>query len=350
MYGYCPTWALDWQYRRKAIMSELKLYAADIICLQEVEMDQFYNFFLPELQPEGYHGIYAPKSRAKTMNESERKYVDGCAIFFRTAKFKLIKEHLMEFNQLAMLNSEGSDDMLNRVMTKDNIGLAALLEVREAAWDNGVPTETPPLLVCTAHIHWDPEFCDVKLVQTMMLMHELRLIAEEAEPAFNGTHPNERVHLLLCGDLNSLPDSGVVEFLQTSRVSAKHVDFKDLVYKSSLQRISYSSTSDRTTEYTHPFRLASAYSTDVMPFTNYTFDFRGIIDYIFFSRPSMNVLGLLGPMEPNWLTENKVVGAPHPSIPSDHFPLLVELEVSVPSPNGTNETRSTGSTLPPHRR
>lgn len=43
----------------------------------------------------------------------------------------------MEFNQLAMANSEGSDDMLNRVMPKDNIGLAALLKTKEAAWDNG---------------------------------------------------------------------------------------------------------------------------------------------------------------------------------------------------------------------
>jgi len=32
-----------------------------------------------------------------------------------------------------------------------------------------------PLVVCTAHIHWDPEYCDVKLVQTMMLMHELQV-------------------------------------------------------------------------------------------------------------------------------------------------------------------------------
>lgn len=30
-----------------------------------------------------------------------------------------------------------------------------------------------PLLVCTAHIHWDPQYCDVKLVQTMMLMNEV---------------------------------------------------------------------------------------------------------------------------------------------------------------------------------
>lgn len=35
-----------------------------------------------------------------------------------------------------MANSEGSDDMLNRVMPKDNIGLAALLKTKEAAWEN----------------------------------------------------------------------------------------------------------------------------------------------------------------------------------------------------------------------
>lgn len=54
--------------------------------LQEVETDQFYKFFLPELKRDGYDGIFSPKSRAKTMAESERKYVDGCAIFYRTAK------------------------------------------------------------------------------------------------------------------------------------------------------------------------------------------------------------------------------------------------------------------------
>lgn len=52
-------------------------------------------------------------------------------------RFSLIKEHLIEFNQLAMANSEGSDNMLNRVMPKDNIGLAALLKTKEAAWENG---------------------------------------------------------------------------------------------------------------------------------------------------------------------------------------------------------------------
>lgn len=53
------------------------------------------------------------------------------------SRFCLLKEHLVEFNQLAMANAEGSDNMLNRVMPKDNIGLAALLRTKEAAWDNG---------------------------------------------------------------------------------------------------------------------------------------------------------------------------------------------------------------------
>lgn len=52
-------------------------------------------------------------------------------------RFSLIKDYLVEFNQLAMANSEGSDDMLNRVMPKDNIGLAALLQTKETAWENG---------------------------------------------------------------------------------------------------------------------------------------------------------------------------------------------------------------------
>ena len=53
---------------------------------QEVETEQFYKYFLPELKKEGYDGIFSPKSRAKTMSESERKHVDGCAIFYKTDK------------------------------------------------------------------------------------------------------------------------------------------------------------------------------------------------------------------------------------------------------------------------
>lgn len=247
-------------------------------------------------------------------------------------RFTLIKEHLIEFNQLAMANADGSDNMLNRVMPKDNIGLAALLKVKETAWESSGPisgeqmAHAQHILVCTAHIHWDPEFCDVKLIQTMMLSNELKQFLEEAHSSLrpHQKYDSHSVQLLLCGDFNSLPDSGVVEFLSNGRVSNEHADFKDKGYKNCMQRLL---GTDNVTEFAHPFKLASAYSVDVMPYTNFTFEFKGIIDYVFYTKTGMVPLGLLGPLSVEWLQEHRVLGCPHPHIPSDHFPLLVELEM-----------------------
>ena len=70
------------------------------------------------------------------------------------------------------------------------------------------------LCVATCHIHWDPEFCDVKLIQSMMLCDQLRRLIDEASAAQNITlqprvnNSSPKVQLLMCGDFNSLPDSG----------------------------------------------------------------------------------------------------------------------------------------------
>jgi len=326
MYGYCPNWALNWEYRRKGIMDEIRHYAADIITLQEVESDQFYTFFFPELAREGYEGVFSPKSRAKTMNENERKRVDGCAIFFKPSKFKLMEEHVIEFNQLAMTHAQGSDVMLNRVMTKDNIALAVVLETRDGAWvtpppaEMGVPAQQS-ILVATAHIHWDPEFCDVKLVQTMMLVDQLRRL----------TTNKPRTQLLLCGDFNSLPDSGVIEYLENGRIDVKHKDFLNLAYKKSLCKMIGHSPDEEM--YNHQFQMRSAIDPEIMPYTNYTYDFKGMIDYIFYPKQSMKPTGFLGPIDPAWLKDNKVIGCPHPHITSDHFSLFVELAMPWPLGN-----------------
>lgn len=62
------------------------------------------------------------------------------------------------------------------------------------------------LTVCTAHIHWDPEFCDVKLIQSMMLVNELQKVLDKVAAKYQlRTH---QIPVLICGDFNSLPDSG----------------------------------------------------------------------------------------------------------------------------------------------
>ena len=68
-----------------------------------------------------------------------------------------------------------------------------------------------PILVSTCHVHWDPEFCDVKLIQTMMLMNELKSIIEDTQTSLrpgSSVPDSNSLPVILCGDLNSLPDSG----------------------------------------------------------------------------------------------------------------------------------------------
>ena len=74
--------------------------------------------------------------------------------------------------------------------------------------------------------------------------------------------------------------------------------------------------------YNHRFRLRSAIKQDIMPYTNYTYDFKGMIDYIFYPSQTMTTLGFLGPVDSLWLKENKVVGCPHPHLHSGNMKLI----------------------------
>jgi CCR4-NOT transcription complex subunit 6 len=87
LYGYTPSWALEWTFRRNHIITEILKHQADFICLQEVQTAQYEEFFVPKLGTAGYDGVYYPKSRYKTMNEADRRLVDGCAVFFNNSKY-----------------------------------------------------------------------------------------------------------------------------------------------------------------------------------------------------------------------------------------------------------------------
>ena len=155
--------------------------------------------------------------------------------------------------------------------------------------------------------------------------------------------------------------------MRHGKISMNHADFKDLSYESYLQKISLANVnSKQSTDITHNFELKSAYeitSSPIMPYTNYTYDdiciylrfirikffsfcsffryeFKGIIDYVFFSSHLMRVLGVLGPLDPEWLQTNKIVGCPHPNVPSDHFSLLVEFELNPIIPSDTSTSNN----------
>ncbi|KIH61564.1 hypothetical protein ANCDUO_08165 [Ancylostoma duodenale] len=155
---------------------------------------------------------------------------------FADHRFEMEREHLIEFTQVVVKKASTSEHMLNRVMPRDNIALCAVLRIKENVYNNRRMTMAAadnvvgsPLVVCTAHIHWDPELCDVKLVQTMMLAHELYRLLEEVcnrctwqaawafifillQVAEQFRITPQQTPVLICGDLNSLPDSGKVDY------------------------------------------------------------------------------------------------------------------------------------------
>ncbi|KAA1096968.1 Glucose-repressible alcohol dehydrogenase transcriptional effector [Puccinia graminis f. sp. tritici] len=302
------------------ILQELMQYGADIICLQEVDVEQYEDFFVQSLKDQGYEGVFYPKSRARTMGSEERRHVDGCATFFKTSMFQLIERECVEFKpnpDEIRITQDGN--MFNRVMTKDNIAVIALLEHRQSGTRQ---------IVANVHIHWDPEFRDVKLIQTAMLMDQISEISSRFArlPKRTNLSNNYRtapsysdgtqIPTIICGDFNSIPQSGVYDYLSQGLIPSTHPDFCKNNYGPYTQFGIH-----------HSLKLKSAYSnldSKELPFTNYTPGFKGVIDYIWYSTESLQVIGLLGKIDDAYL--KKVVGFPNAHFASDHVPVLAEFK------------------------
>jgi len=95
--------------------------------------------------------------------------------------------------------------------------------------DAGVSLESSAkkqlVLIATCHVHWDPEYCDVKLIQTMMFMHRLQNIIKEAQTSLlppSSSSDCNQIPVILCGDLNSLPESGTLSFSSILYIARKY--------------------------------------------------------------------------------------------------------------------------------
>ncbi|KNC50185.1 CCR4-Not complex subunit Ccr4 [Thecamonas trahens ATCC 50062] len=304
MYPHTPTWALDWEFRKSLILNEILNMQADIICLQELQMKEFDNWLQHELLAYGYKGVFKAKSRVRTMHPEKAVLVDGCATFYRTATFTLEAEDDVEFSAMAMAEPSlrASEDAFNRLLTRDNIAL--ILTLRSNA-DGHV------VVVSNTHVHFDPKYADVKVIQVQMLL-EATASKVEALTEATGTKP----YAVVCGDFNSLPESGVYKLLKTGFLKASHEDM-----------LGYSYGSLSKTGIKHRLSLNSAYASilnEELPFTNYTPLFKGVIDYIWVDSELVTEAVLEG------LTNEearKGIALPNAHHPSDHIPLACKIRI-----------------------
>lgn len=338
-YGYTPTGALSWDYRRNGILEELRERNADFLALQEVSTDAFKEDLSPELAQMDYKGVHWPKSRAKTMSERDAQSVDGCAVFYKQSKFILLDKQLIEFATIAINRPDmkNQHDVFNRVMPKDNIAVICFFESRVTG---------ARIVLVNVHLTWDAQLADVKVIQTGILMEHVTKLAERyarwpplkdkkmiTGPSADGESPpvqaepgpsqeyrnNTEIPLLVCGDFNSTYDSSVYDLMSMGRVPPDHLELSNHQYGSF--------TRDGIE---HPFNLRDAYAhlrntADEITFTNYTPGFTDVIDYIWYSTNSLEVVSVLGPPDAGYL--KRVPAFPAWHFPADHIHLMSEFVI-----------------------
>ncbi|XVF64776.1 hypothetical protein PTKIN_Ptkin09bG0193800 [Pterospermum kingtungense] len=326
-YYYCPKRALLWEYRRQNLLQEIIEYNADILCLQEVQSDHFESFFKHELIRRGYSVIY--KKKKTELYTSSGHVSEGCATFYRHSLFKEIRTYELEFDQRAKLAAADLKLELKhedaRRLVKDNVALIVILETIK----NGRTNDNFQSRVCVAntHIHASTKLPDVKLYQVANLVYGLEKIAESKIP------------ILICGDLNSTPESDPHMLLVRGRigsVSGEEIDPLS-IYKILKPK--------------HPLGLVSAYASffhlkgieekqlnrmdpgNHEPlFTCFTRRFVGTLDYILYTADSLRVEGLLELLD----LESLGVGLPSPLWSSDHIALMASFRLDPPSTSETS--------------
>ncbi|KAJ6870666.1 carbon catabolite repressor protein 4 [Populus alba x Populus x berolinensis] len=324
-YGYCPSWALSWPYRRQNLLREIVGYRADIVCLQEVQSDHYEEFFAPELDKHGYQALY--KRKTNEVYNVNTHTIDGCATFFRRDRFSHVKKYEVEFNKAAqsltdaLVPSAQRKTALNRLV-KDNVALIVVLEAKFSNQGADNPGKRQLLCVANTHINVHQDLKDVKLWQVLTLLKGLEKIAASAD-----------IPMLVCGDFNSVPGSAPHSLLAMGKVDQLHPDL--LVDPLGILRPH--------SKLTHQLPLVSAYSsfarvgvglgsdqqrrrmdatTNEPLFTNCTRDFIGTLDYIFYTADSLTVESLLELLDEESLRKDTAL--PSPEWSSDHIALLAE--------------------------
>jgi len=308
-YPYCPAWALPWNYRRRNILRELVAYHADVMCLQEVQADHFENFLEPELAKYSYAGLHKCKTR-EFMGQYGK--MDGCAIFYRRDKFAVVPngECHVEFNAIARARHSSDKRTLNRLL-KDNVAQILVLEMSAPH-----PASRRQLVVANTHINASPEFADVKLWQTQMLLQEVERVMTQI--GGNTSH----IPLVVSGDFNSLPGSDPHSLLANGGLQPQE-DPHGLLQQLPL-RHAFPLRSAMATVGAHVNASAESHELQKMepPYTNFTAHFVGTLDYLWYTMDRLSVGGLLEMVDDRLVQEHTAL--PSPLFSSDHVPLLAE--------------------------
>ncbi|XP_078700338.1 2',5'-phosphodiesterase 12-like [Branchiostoma floridae x Branchiostoma belcheri] len=304
LYPYCPPYALELDYRRQLLLKELVGYNADLLVLQETGKTLFTDALVPALDLSGMEGVFMGKGQQS----------EGEAVFYCKDKFRLLSQDDIIIGEC--LSSDPcchdlqkwlshSPAVLNKVASGSTVLQVVLLE--------SVEDPSRRLCVANTHLYWHPRAPHIRLIQMAVCLKFLEKVVNS-----NSTQDSS-VSLLLCGDLNSHPTSGLYQLLTSKAVPASHTDW----FPADPQ-----TTDDGKLELlegvdlSHPFSLTSACG--LPDYTNYVGGFQGTLDYIMIDTCQLAVNQTIPMPTHEEVTANTAL----PSIvfPSDHIAIIADIE------------------------
>ncbi|KAK9449404.1 Endonuclease/exonuclease/phosphatase [Limtongia smithiae] len=178
--------ALKWRWRSRVLLSELRLYDADIMCLQEVDKAQLEPFYFPELEKLGYTVLF----------HCGQGKNHGLLLCWRTSMFCLDASKHVDYDDDSGYDADGAMATGKRHTVPQtrtrNVALLAALRYVNSTSNAGV-------IVGTTHLFWHPYGTLERTRQCAVLVRNLKKFSEEIDPT-HGQWP-----IFAAGDFNSLP-------------------------------------------------------------------------------------------------------------------------------------------------
>lgn len=292
---------LQFRHRMRVLEQEFRQYNADIVCLQEIYLNNYYNWLSSLMNTLGYaQGLYAKATES----------MNGVATFFKADKFSLIEKRCIDYYRQAQVVSPS--------LVSNNSGVLCILELTN-------DYHRRKICIANTHLSRDPELPHIQLFQLKTLFAEA-----ENMSSFSA--------FVLAGDFNRPWSSVPVDYIRHGCIPRTSKFF------SHLQNVFASIFDDnveRATNYLSERnilpdeRLLSAYNTQTfeMLFTVHSVNHGSMTaDYIWYERNCMQPVELLDALSDSINLQNlRNFTLPNAEHPSDHLPIMAKFQLLPPT-------------------
>jgi len=234
---------------------------------------------------------YKKNTKVSTHNDQDQMDVG----YSSKKKFKLISSEKITYDDICNDPLISAQRDSGRNYQTCNVGQILLLELITAQDKD----KQKRFWMTNTHLYWNPAAPEIKLMQIRHTFNCIQKAINKQQVA------RDAYPLIVVGDFNSLPNSAVYNYVQSGNLKKQDVP-------STIQII----------EFTHPFTFASAYEKIGEPLSNITDHFSGCLDYIWFDKSSLELVGLLDTLNPPDYALFKAL--PNPQQPSDHISLFAK--------------------------